>query len=105
MEKVQKERLLQVFLEERIRHVLEQGLHYDSNYQSALELQRQEIKKLEEMEWSKEQNEKIGKAIDSVNHCSAIYGETAYKQGLQDGMKLMAELKEFLAMYPESFFF
>lgn len=91
MAEVQKEPLLHVFLEERIRHVLEQGLSHDSDYQSALEL-----KKLGEMEWSKEQNESIGKAIDSVNHCGAIYGEAAYKQGLQDGMKLMSELKEFL---------
>ena len=96
MAEVQKERLLNVFLEERIRHVLEQGLSRDRDYQSALELQRKELQKLEEMEWSKEQNESIGKALDSVNHCGAIYGEAAYKQGLQDGMKLMSELKEFL---------
>lgn len=96
MAEVKKEQLLDIFLEERMHDVLEQKLSHNSDYESALELQRKELKKLEKMEWSKEQNESIGKAIDLINHCGAIYGEVAYKQGLQDGMKLMSELKEFL---------
>lgn len=95
-QELEEKKLLNIISEERIHDVLENVLNHDSNYQSALEIQREVINKLEKMNFSHEQDKMIGSAIDSVNHCSAIYGEIAYKQGLQDGIRLIYELKELI---------
>ena len=46
MAEVKKEQLLDIFLEERMHNVLEQKLSHNSDYESALELQRKELKNL-----------------------------------------------------------
>lgn len=44
--------------------------------------------------WIDEQGHIIDRAISAANDCGAAYGAVAYKLGLQDGIKLMSELKE-----------
>lgn len=95
-QKLEEKKLLNIISEERIHDILENVLNYDRNYQSALEVQREVINKLEKMNFSHEQNKMIGNVIDSINYCNAIYGEIAYKQGLQDGIRLIYELEELI---------
>ncbi len=44
---------------------------------------------------SKEQKTSVDKAISAANDCGAAYGAVAYRLGLQDGIRLASEVKEF----------
>ena len=65
-----------------------------SAYQEMLKRQDKTFKELDKAGLSKEQKSIVDRAISAVNECGATYGAAAYELGLQDGIKLMSELKE-----------
>ena len=45
------------------------------------------------MEIDKNLGKVIDKVLSTANNCGAVYGAIAYRQGLYDGIELVAELK------------
>lgn len=43
---------------------------------------------------SREQNKVVDKAISAANASGAAYGAVAYRQGFNDGIKLMSEVEQ-----------
>ncbi len=48
------------------------------------------------MKFSNKQRLAIDRVITANNECSAEYGRIAYRQGFQDAVKLISELKKFV---------
>ena len=86
--------LLDMLADERIHKGLENVLNDNELYQAAQKEVDEAIVELEKAGLSREQNKVIDKAISATNASGAAYGATAYKQGLYDGIKLMAEVNK-----------
>ena len=93
MEK-REENLLNILAEERIHKGLENVLNDNELYQAAQKEVDEALSELENVGLSREQNKVVDKAISATNASGAAYGATAYKQGLYDGIKLIAEVKQ-----------
>ena len=93
MEKRERD-LLDILAEERIHKGLENVLNDNELYQAAQKEVDEAINELEKVGLSREQIKVIDKAISATNASGAAYGTTAYKQGLYDGIKLMAEVNQ-----------
>ena len=87
------ENLLDILAEERIHTALQNALDDSELYQSAEREVDEAINKLEKVGLSREQNKVVDKVLSACNASGAAYGETAYKQGLYDGIKLISEVK------------
>lgn len=92
--KTEKERLLDTLVKERMRATLDIVLRGDQYYQSTLAEQDKAFSQLEKIGLSKQQNTIVDRAISANNACGAAYGAVAYRLGLQDGIRLVSELKE-----------
>ena len=84
--------LLDILAEERIHKGLESVLNDNEMYQAAQKEVDKAINELEKAGLSREQNRVVDKALSAANASGAAYGATAYRQGLYDGVKLMAEV-------------
>lgn len=84
--------LLDILAEERIYKGLESILNDNEVYQAAQKEVDKAINELEKVGLSREQNRVVDKALSAANASGAAYGATAYRQGLYDGVKLMAEI-------------
>lgn len=87
-------RLLDMLVSLRMRDKLDSTLYNNKDYLDALKKQDRAFKKMEKMKLGKKQSRIIDDAISANNHYGAIYAYGAYKLGLQDGVKLMSELRE-----------
>ena len=52
------------------------------------------LNELKKVGLSREQKKVVDKAISATNASGAAYGETAYRRGLYDGIKLMSEINQ-----------
>ncbi len=86
--------LLDVLMEERIHKGLEKALNDNELYKSAQKEVDEAINELEKAGFSREQNKVIDKAISAANASGAAYGATAYRQGFNDGIKLISEVNQ-----------
>lgn len=86
--------MLNALARERINHALKTVLISDSNYQNTVKRQEVAINQIEHIGLSSKQFTVVDRAISATNHCGAVYGAVAYKQGLKDGVKLAAEIAE-----------
>ena len=93
MEKREKN-LLDILAEERMHKGLENVLNDNELYQAAQNEVDEAINELEKVGLSREQNKMVDKAISATNASGAVYGATAYKQGLYDGIRLMSEVNQ-----------
>ena len=93
MEK-REENLLDILAEERIYKGLENVLNNNKLYQAAQKEMDEAINQLEKVGLSREQNKAVDKVLSAANASGAAYGTIAYKQGLYDGIKLMAEVNQ-----------
>lgn len=91
-----KERLLDILVSDRMNNALNEVLSNDYEYQMASEQQDTAFREMENLRLSSAQNKVIDRAISAINHSSAVYGAVAYRQGLQDGIRLVFELKKFV---------
>lgn len=86
--------LIDLLTKVRINNALEDELRVASCYLEALNEQRKACDKLDKMKLSKKQMRAVDRAISAANAVGAAYGRVAYKQGFQDGIKLISELKQ-----------
>lgn len=89
-----KENLLDILTKERIHKGLERVLGDNELYQSAQKEVDDAINELEEAGLSREQNKVVDKAISAANASGAAYGAIAYRQGFNDGIRLMSEVNQ-----------
>lgn len=94
MEKMQKEKILDILVKTRTVKALDEAVDKSSAYQETLKRQDKAFEALDKAGLSKEQKAIVDRAISAANDCGATYGAVAYGLGLQDGIKLMSELKE-----------
>ena len=94
MRKAGNERLLDILLNFRTVKALDIALEKSSTYQEALKQQDRVYERLEKAGLSKEQAIIVERVISAVTHCGAIYGKVAYRLGMQDGVRLIGELKK-----------
>lgn len=87
------EKLLDILAKERMETALEAALKGDYEYQHELEVQDAAFGRIKEMMLDGEQETVVDRAISATNNCGTLYGITAYKQGLRDGVKLICELR------------
>lgn len=92
--KKDKDNLLDILVKMRTVKALDEAVDKSSAYQETLKRQDKALEKLEKAGLSKEQKAIVDRAISTANECGAAYGAVAYELGLQDGIKLMSELKE-----------
>ena len=94
MEKTQKEKILDILVKTRTVKALDEAVDKSSAYQETLKRQDKAFDTPDKAGLSKEQKAIVDRAISAANECGATYGAVAYELGLQDGIKLMSELKE-----------
>lgn len=87
--------LLDIFVKIRTVKALDRAVSRNSAYQDTLKRQDKAFDKLDKAGLSKEQSVLVDKAISAANDCGAAYGAAAYRLGLQDGIRLASEVKEF----------
>lgn len=90
---MKKEKLLDILVKERVHGALENALNYSNIYKLAKIEHDKACKALDEASLDKRQDKAVDKVLSTANHCSAMYGEIAYRQGLDDGIRLMLELR------------
>ena len=90
---MKKNELLEIIAEERIHGELENVLKNNDQYIAAQTDHDNACEKLGEMEIDKNLSQVIDKVLLTANSCGAVYGAIAYRQGLYDGIELVAELK------------
>lgn len=88
-----RDKILDELVHLRTGRVLDEALSKNKDYQSALKQQDIAFAKLEKEKWSRKQHRVIDNAISADNACGAVYGAAAYRMGLEDGVRLMGELK------------
>ena len=91
---MRKEKILDTISYVRMGNALENALNNDRDYQHAVRHQETAFSRMDKLKLSSKQNKVVDRAISATNHCGSIYGEVAYKLGLQDGMRLAYELKK-----------
>jgi hypothetical protein len=94
MEKMQKEKILDILVKTRTVKALDEAVEKSNAYQETLKRQDKAFDALDKARLSREQKDIVDRAISAANDCGAAYGAVAYELGLQDGIKLMSELKE-----------
>lgn len=94
MEKKDKDNLLDILVNTRTVKALDEAVDKSKEYQEALEQKDKEFDILDKAGLSREQKAIVDRVISAANDCGAVYGTVAYELGLQDGIKLMSELKE-----------
>ena len=87
--------LLDIFVKIRTVKALDRAVSRNSVYQDALKHQDKAFDRLDNAGLSKEQSTIVDKAISAANDCGATYGATAYRLGMQDGIRLVSEMKDF----------
>ena len=88
------ENLLDIFAEERIHKYLDNALDNNELYLSAQKEVDGTISELGKAGLNREQSKVVDKVISATNASGAVYGATAYRQGLFDGIKLMSEVNQ-----------
>ena len=86
--------LLEVIALHRTGKNLDEVVEKDRDYQEALVQQQEAFDKLEKLNLTAEQKRVVDQAITANNHTGAVYGVVAYRCGMEDGIKLVRELKE-----------
>lgn len=91
---MQKEKILDILVKTRTVKALDEAVEKSNAYQETLKRQDKAFDALDKARLSREQKDIVDRAISAANDCGAAYGAVAYELGLQDGIKLMSELKK-----------
>ena len=87
--------LLEIFVKIRTVKALDKAVSKSRAYQDTLKRQDKAYDSLDKAGLSKEQSAVVDKAISAANDCGAAYGAVAYRLGLQDGIRLASEVREY----------
>lgn len=93
---MKKKELLGIIAQHRTVKALDDILKEDQDYQEALAQQQDSFDLLDELGFTAEQKTVIDQAIAANNHCGAVYGAVAYRFGMEDGIRLCAEMKKII---------
>lgn len=85
--------LLEVIALHRTGRDLDKVLEKDEDYQEALAQQQEAFAMLEELNLTAEQKRVVDQMITANNHVGAMYGEVAYRVGMEDGIRLRKEME------------
>lgn len=88
--------LLDVLAAERMHSVLEEVLRESDLYITAQNEHDKACEELEKVNLNEDQKKIINNVISTANHCGSMYGEVAYRQGLDDGVELISEILKVL---------
>lgn len=88
--------LLGIIAQHRTVKALDDVLKEDQDYQEALVQQQEFFDILDKLGFTAEQKTVIDQAIAANNHCGAVYGAVAYRFGMEDGIRLCAEMKKII---------
>lgn len=88
------EKLMDIIIGERLNNGMDDVLLRNAGYQQSEQLKRQKCDRLQEIGLTEKQWEEVEEALMADNSYCAIYGELAYRQGFQDGVKNMRENPE-----------
>lgn len=86
--------LLEIIAEHRTGDDLDEIVRKDKGYQEALEQQQTTFDMLNKIELTNEQKRVVDQAISANNHVGAMYGEAAYRVGMEDGIRIRLEMEE-----------
>lgn len=89
---MRKGKLINIIISNRTEKALDKNLENNREYQTALKERDEAFRKLDQIQSNKEKKI-ISSVLDANNHCGAVYGEAAYRLGLQDGLRLAVELR------------
>ena len=94
-DKMWKEKLLDILVKSRTVKALDEEVCKCIAYQETLRQQDKAFDTLDKAGLSNEQKAIVDRAVSAANDCGAAYGAVAYELGLQDGIRLASEVKEF----------
>ena len=86
--------LLEIIAVHRTGGDLDEAVEKDKDYQEALAQQQEAFDMLDELGLTAEQKKAVDRVIAANNHTGAVYGAVAYRCGMEDGIKLVWEMKE-----------
>ena len=91
---MKKKELLEIIAQHRTVKALDDILKEDQGYQEALTQQEDFFDLLDEMGLTAEQKNVVDQVIAANNHTGAVYGAVAYRFGMEDGVRLCAEMEK-----------
>ena len=94
MGKIEKNGLLEIIAAHRTGDDLDEVMKKNKDYQEALAKQQEAFDMLDELGLTAEQKKAVDRVIAANNHTGAVYGAVAYRCGMEDGIKLVWEMKE-----------
>lgn len=93
---MKKDGLLEIIAEYRTGKKLDEAVRNDKGYQEALVEQQEVFDKLDALDLTVTQKKVVDHVISTNNHVGAMYGEAAYRVGMEDGIKLRLEMEEII---------
>ncbi len=93
---MKKDGLSEIIAEHRMGKKLDEAVRTDNDYQEALVQQQEVFDKLDVFELTVNQKKVVDQVISVNNHVGAMYGEAAYRVGMEDGIRLQSELQEIM---------
>lgn len=85
-------KLLDILVRDRMHSVLENTLKENEEYQSVQKEYDRACAKMEKIGLNKKQDRVVDKGLSIANDCGAVYGAVAYKQGVEDGIRVGFEI-------------
>lgn len=85
--------LLEKIASQRMGKDIDKVLRKSRKYRKAVKQQGEALDRMDKLRLKKSQKLVIDSVISADNHCGAIYGEVAYRLGVQDGIRLVSEIK------------
>lgn len=96
MNELKKDGLLEIIAEHRTGDDLDEMVREDKGYQEALVEQKEAFDKLDALDLTAELKKVVDHIISANNHVGAMYGEAAYRFGMEDGIRLRLEMEEIM---------
>lgn len=91
---LKKDGLLESIAEYRTGKNLDEAVRKDTGYQEALVEQQEAFDKLDALDLTATQKKVVDHVISTNNHVGAMYGEAAYRVGMEDGIRFRLEMEE-----------
>lgn len=91
---MKQKKLLDRIVSQRMGRDIDRVLKTDREYRSAVKQQDAAFEEMKKLGLDKAQRIIIDRAISADNNCGAVYGTVAYRLGMKDGIRLMAEIRE-----------
>lgn len=93
---MQENSMLEKIFEEQFLNAFDKNVKNDDEYRKSLEMQKEALKNLSELNLSRNEMLVVDRVLSANNLNGAAYGRAAYRQGFQDALKLISELKQCL---------